>query len=61
MRPLPKGKQHGIVDTVHIKKEHLDKLANDLGIGADRKQWFKEGNYHIVREAQPHEMTKKST
>jgi hypothetical protein len=56
MRPLPADKKHGIIHTV--PKEHLDKIADILGIQGKERARLYSGDVHIVREAADTEIKK---
>ena len=59
MRPLPHDKTHGIIHSVTVKKEDLDKVAQSLNIPASEKKRIRPGDtIHIVREAATHEIRK---
>jgi hypothetical protein len=60
MRPLPNDKTHGVIHTVRVKKEHIDRIAKDLNLPDDAKKKLRVGDeLHIVREAGEAELNRK--
>ena len=58
MRPLPNSKTHGIIHTVRVRKDQVDEIAKQLNIPDDVKKWLRDGEVHIVREADESELNR---
>lgn len=59
MRPLPQSKSHGIIHTVSVTPENLEKVADQLRIPRQEVKRLRPGDQiHIVREAQESELNR---
>lgn len=59
MRPLPSDKKIGVIHSVRVSQDDLDKVAEALKIPAGQRKRLRAGDeIHIVREAADSEMKK---
>jgi DNA-directed RNA polymerase subunit H (RpoH/RPB5) len=59
MRPLPHDKKHGVIHTIQVRQDQVDKIAEALNISPKDKARMRPGDVvHIVREAKDTEFQK---
>ena len=59
MRPLPQSKNHGIIHTVSVTHENLERIADQLNIPKHETKRLRAGDQiHLVREAQETELNR---